>query len=50
MNIVEINENHPLWLKTAEYAENCSWDACKRMATRIKNSGFTDCERVFVAD
>jgi GNAT superfamily N-acetyltransferase len=47
---LEIHENHPLWLKTAEYAEGCSWDACKRMAAFMKNGGFTDWERVFVAE
>ncbi|MDR0946669.1 MAG: GNAT family N-acetyltransferase [Ruminococcus sp.] len=50
MNVIEITESHLLWLKVAEYAESCSWDACKRMATHMKNSGFTDWERLFVAE
>jgi GNAT superfamily N-acetyltransferase len=51
MNIIEIDENHPLWLKVAEYAENCSWiGGGSRLSLRIKNDDFSDWERVFVAE
>ena len=49
MNIHIIGETDSLWLSVAEYAETCSWDACARMATAMRNGKFKDWERVFVA-
>ena len=42
--------NNELWEKVALYAENCSWgETGKYLSHRMKNNGFSDWERVFVA-
>ena len=39
-----------LWYKVAMYAKNCSWETTgKHLSNRMKNNGFSDWERVFVA-
>ena len=50
MNIHIIQPTDSLWLPVAEYAGTCSWGAGERMAAAMKESGFNDCERLFVAE
>ena len=45
-----ISNTDPLWLPVADFAETCSWDACKRMVTFMRESKFNDWERIFVAE
>ena len=49
MEILMISNTDSLWLPVAEYAETCSWNACARMATFMKDGKFNDWERLFVA-
>jgi len=41
--------NDLLWDKVADYAENCPWKAGVILSKTMKNQGFSDWERVFVA-
>ena len=50
MIIHTISNANPLWLPVADFAETCSWDACKRMAGFMRESKFNDWERLFVAE
>ena len=49
MNILLINQEHPLWEKAAEFAQNCSWKAGQFLAERMRKNGFRDWERVIIA-
>lgn len=42
-----LTADHPLWVKTAGYAERCSWRAGKVLAERMRSGSFKDFERVF---
>ena len=48
MKIKMLTYNDPLWEKTADYAENCSWKAGYKLSELMRNNGFSDWERVFV--
>ena len=48
MKIKMLTYNDPLWEKTADYAENCSWEAGYKLSELMRNNGFLDWERVFV--
>ena len=50
MNIHIISKTNTLWIPVAEYAETCSWDACARLATFMREDKFTDWERIFVSE
>ena len=50
MNIHIISKTDALWIPVADYAETCSWDACARLATFMREDKFTDWERIFVAE
>ena len=50
MNIHLITSNDPLWLPVADFADTCSWDACKKMAVSMRENKFTDWERIIVAE
>lgn len=50
MTIHIIEKTDLLWLPVAEYAETCSWDACARMAASMREGGFNDWERIFIAE
>ena len=49
MEILSIQNGHPLWEKTIEYASACTWKAGPALAERMKENAFTDRERVIVA-
>ena len=49
MNILLISQEHPLWEKTAEFAQNCSWKAGQFLAERMRKYDFRDWERVIIA-
>jgi len=48
LKIKMLTYNDPLWEKTADYAENCSWKAGYKLSELMRNNGFSDWERVFV--
>ena len=50
MTIHIITQTDPLWLPVADFADTCSWDACARMASFMRDAKFNDWERVFVAE
>ena len=50
MNIHIIQQTDSLWIPVAEYAGACSWNACARMAASMREGGFNDWERVFIAE
>ena len=50
MKIHMISKTDVLWVHLADYAETCSWDACARMATFMRENKFVDWEKVFVAE
>ncbi len=50
MKIHMISKTDALWISIADYAETCSWDACARMATFMRENKFVDWEKVFVAE
>ncbi len=49
MEILSIQNGHPLWEKTIEFASTCSWKAGPALAERMKENAFTDRERVIIA-
>ena len=49
MNILLISQEHPLWEKTAEFAQNCSWKAGQFLAEKMRKNDFRDWERVIIA-
>lgn len=50
MKIHMISKTDALWISIADYAETCSWDACARMATFMRENKFVDWEKVFVVE
>ncbi|MDR0273398.1 MAG: GNAT family N-acetyltransferase [Clostridiales bacterium] len=50
MIIHTIADGDPLWLVVADFAGTCSWDACVRMSTFMKERKINDWERIFVAE
>ena len=48
MKIHMISKTDALWISIADYAETCSWDACARMATFMRENKFVDWEKVFM--
>ena len=50
MTIHTIDATNPHWVPVSHYGDACSWDACARMATFMREGAFTDWERVFVAE
>ena len=50
MNIHIIEENNSLWLPVAKYADSASWDACTRLASKMREGEFNDWERIIVAE
>jgi GNAT superfamily N-acetyltransferase len=49
MDIVMLDERHPLWQKTADYAHICPWSAGPWLARMMKGGGIRGIERVFAA-
>jgi predicted GNAT family N-acyltransferase len=49
MQIELLNSSDKLWQVVAEYAQNCSWAAGASLANQMKESHFSDWERVFAA-
>lgn len=49
MDIIAIRIGDALWETVINYAENCSWRAGASLAKQMKEKGFADWERVFVA-
>ena len=49
MKIILMEEGHPLWEKTAAYAQNCSWKAGRVLAKCMLEKGFLPWERVIAA-
>ena len=49
MEITVMKYGHPLWEKTIEFAENCSWRAGAFLANMMRGNEFSDIERVLVA-
>ena len=50
MNIHIIQKTDSLWIPVSEYADTCSWGACARMAAVMREGGFNDWERIFIAE
>ena len=50
MNIHTLAETDLLWPSVADFAETCSWDACARMATFMREGALNEWQRVFVAE
>jgi GNAT superfamily N-acetyltransferase len=50
MIIHKISTSDSLWIPVANFAETCSWDACARMATFMKEDKFNDWEKIFIAE
>jgi len=50
MTIHTIDKTDRRWIPVSEYADTCSWDACARMATFMRDGKFDDWERIFVAE
>jgi len=49
MKILALQYGDPLWEKTADFAENCTWEAGPALAKNMRENAFTDWERVIVA-
>ena len=49
MNIKLMQNGHPLWEKTAVFAQNCSWRAGAILAERMRENRFQEWERVIIA-
>jgi len=49
MLILKISKDDNIWNVVADFAEKCSWNACARMANIMREDGFSDWERIFVA-
>jgi len=50
MEITALTCNDDLWLAVADYASNCSWQPTgTHLSKCMRNNGFSDWERVFVA-
>ena len=46
LEIILMQKNHPMWQKTAAFAQDCSWRAGPYLAERMDKGTFTDRERV----
>ncbi len=49
MDVFLIRQGHPLWEKTIEFAQTCSWRAGPFLAGLMRENRFQDWERVIVA-
>ncbi len=49
MDVLLMQQGHPLWERTIEYARHCSWRAGAALARRMSDRGFNDWERVIAA-
>lgn len=49
MEILMIQQGHPLWDKVIPFAQNCSWAAGPIVAERMRTNAFRDRERVIIA-
>lgn len=49
MDIYLINNLHPLWNKTIDFASNCSWQAGPYLARMMQENRFLEWERVIIA-
>ena len=49
MKITIMTYGHPLWEKTAAFAQKCSWRAGAFLAEKMRDNEFSDIERVIVA-
>ena len=49
MEILLIQNGHPMWEKTARFAETCSWRAGEFLAERMRDNEFQPQERVIIA-
>ncbi len=49
MEILLIQNGHPMWEKTARFAETCSWLAGEFLAERMRDNEFQPQERVIIA-
>ena len=49
MDILLIEKEHPLWEKTAAFAQSCSWRAGIFLAERMQKNSFQEWERVIIA-
>ncbi|MCL2343969.1 MAG: hypothetical protein FWC62_08765 [Firmicutes bacterium] len=49
MHIFPVFYGDTLWEPLADYAERCGWSAGPTLARRMRQNGFSERERVFVA-
>ena len=49
MEILMIQQGHPLWNRTISFAQVCSWKAGPLLAKRMQENAFQEWERVIVA-
>ncbi len=49
MEYLAITEASPIWNRVAAFAEACSWQAGKSLASAMREGSFQDWERVIVA-
>ena len=49
ITVYKMRYGHPLWDKTADFAEKCSWRAGGVLAEKMRQNEFTGNERVFAA-
>lgn len=49
MNLVLMQQGHPMWDKIIAFAQACSWKAGSYLATRMQKNEFNTWERVIVA-
>lgn len=49
MEVLLMRQGHPLWQKTIEFAQACSWQAGPFLANLMRENRFLDWERVIAA-
>ena len=49
MNILLLQPGHPLWEKTAAFAQSCTWSAGAFLAQKMRENAFQPWERVIIA-
>ena len=49
MEVIRLLPESPIWNKTIDFAENCSWVAGKHFAQLLRGNRFTDWEAAFAA-
>ena len=49
MEVIRLLPENPIWNKTIDFAENCSWVAGKHFAQLLRENRFTDWEAAFAA-